>query len=308
MNALAVFEARRRHLRALAWRMLGSRAEAEDVVQDCWLRWQAADTAAIEQPAAWLSRVATNLCLDRLQSARARREHYVGVWLPEPLVDEAAAEVDAGPEARAEYAQDVSIAFLLALERLTPLERAAFLLHDVFDLDYDEIATRLGRSTAACRQLAARARGHVQAGQARVDVRDEEATPLLGAFVEASRTGDVAGLAALLADDAVFLSDGGGKASAVPRPLVGAAKIAQVYCGFGKRWDPIRQPARPARINGLPGAVIFENGAAIQTIALRVARRADGRLCIDAVYVVRNPDKLAHLAPLAPAAPVSPPA
>jgi RNA polymerase sigma-70 factor, ECF subfamily len=296
MNDTAVFEARRRHLRALAWRMLGSRAEAEDVVQDCWLRWQAADTASIEQPAAWLSRVATNLCLDRLQSARARREHYVGVWLPEPLVDEAAAEVDAGPEARAEYAQEVSVAFLLALERLTPLERAAFLLHDVFDLGFDEVATRLGRSAAACRQLAARARTHVQAGQARVDVRDEQALPLLAAFVEASRSGDVEGLAALLADDAVFLSDGGGKVSAVPRPLVGAAKIAQVYCGFARQWDPVRQPARPARINGLPGMVIFENGAAIQTVALRVARRGgDGAPCIDAVYVVRNPEKLAHL-------------
>nr|WP_246312409.1 RNA polymerase sigma factor SigJ [Aquabacterium terrae] len=260
------------------------------------MRWQAADPATIEQPRAWLSRVATNLCLDRLQSARVRREHYVGVWLPEPLVDGDAAEVDAGPEARAEYAQEVSVAFLLALERLTPLERAAFLLHDVFDIGFDEIATRLGRSAAACRQLAARARAHVQAGQARIDVQEEEAMPLLRAFVDASRSGDVEGLAALLADDAVFLSDGGGKVAAVPRPLHGAAQVAQVFSAFAQRWDPVREPARPARINGLPGMVIFDaRGAPLQTIALRPARRADGRLCVDAVYVVRNPEKLQHL-------------
>ncbi len=295
-----LFESRRRPLRALAYRMLGSRSEADDVVQDCWLRWQAArnqpGAAPIEEPAAWLSRVATNLCLDRLQSARARREHYVGVWLPEPLLDSDAAEVDPGPEARSEYAQEVSIAFLLVLERLTPLERAAFLLHDVFDLGFDEVATRLGRSAAACRQLASRARTHVQAAQARVDVRDEEAEVLLTAFAAALQSGDVDTLATLLAEDAQMLSDGGGQVAAVPRPVLGAARVAQVMAGFARLWDPATQPVAAARINGLPGVVMRDlQGRALQTMAFGLSRRADGRACIDAIYVVRNPDKLAHL-------------
>jgi RNA polymerase sigma-70 factor (ECF subfamily) len=295
-----LFESRRRPLRALAYRMLGSRSEAEDVVQDCWLRWQAAraqpGATPIEEPAAWLSRVATNLCLDRLQSARARREHYVGVWLPEPLVDADAAEVDPGPEARTEYAQDVSIAFLLVLERLTPLERAAFLLHDVFDLGFDEVAARLGRSAAACRQLASRARAHVQAAQARVEVRDEEAQGLLAAFAGALRSGDVGTLATLLADDAQMLSDGGGQVAAVPRPVRGAARVAQVMAGFARLWDPATQPVAAARINGLPGVVMRDlQGRALQTIAFALSRRADGRACVAEIYVVRNPDKLAHV-------------
>ena len=295
-----LFESRRRPLRALAYRMLGSRSEAEDVVQDCWLRWQAAcakpDAEPIAEPAAWLSRVATNLCLDRLQSARARREHYVGTWLPEPLVDADAAEVDPGPEARSEYAQEVSIAFLLVLERLTPLERAAFLLHDVFDLGFDEVAARLGRSAAACRQLASRARGHVQAAQARVDVRDEEAHSLLTAFAAALRSGDVQTLAALLAEDAQMLSDGGGRVAAVPRPVLGAARVAQVMAGFARLWDPATQPAAAARINGLPGVVMRDlQGHALQTMAFGLSRRADGRACVATIYVVRNPDKLAHV-------------
>ncbi len=295
-----LFESRRRPLRALAYRMLGSRSEAEDVVQDCWLRWQAAraqpGAEPIREPAAWLSRVATHLCLDRLQSARARREHYVGTWLPEPLLDADAAEVDPGPEARSEYAQEVSIAFLLVLERLTPLERAAFLLHDVFDLGFDEVAARLNRSAAACRQLASRARGHVQVAQARVDVRDEEAQGLLTAFAGALQSGDVQALAAMLADDAQMLSDGGGRVAAVPRPVLGAARVAQVMAGFTRLWDPATQPVAAARINGLHGVVMRDlQGQALQTMAFALARRADGRACVATIYVVRNPDKLVHL-------------
>lgn len=295
-----LFESRRRPLRALAYRMLGSRSEAEDVVQDCWLRWQAAraqpGAPPIEEPAAWLSRVATNLCLDRLQSARARREHYVGTWLPEPLLDADAAEVDPGPEARSEYAQEVSIAFLLVLERLTPLERAAFLLHDVFDLGFDEVATRLNRSAPACRQLASQARAHVQAAQARVDVRDEEAHSLLSAFAGALQSGDVQTLATLLAEDAQMLSDGGGQVAAVPRPVLGAARVAQVMAGFARLWDPATQPVAAARINGLHGVVMRDlQGHALQTMAFALSRRADGRAYVETIYVVRNPDKLAHL-------------
>jgi len=292
----ADFEPHRRHLRALAYRMLGSRAEAEDLVQDCWLRWRDADRPQIEQPRAWLTRVATNLCLDRLQSARARRESYVGVWLPEPLIDDDSAAYDAGPEARADYAQQVSIAFLLALQRLSPLERAAFLLHDVFDLGFDEVAQRLGRSAAACRQLASRARGHVQAGQARVEVQQEEADRLLQAFAQAVAAGKVDALAEALADDVVFLSDGGGKASAVPRPVHGAAQAARVFIGFARLWDPQLHPARPARINGLPGIVLADaTGQVLQTVALQLGRAPDGRPEVSAIYVTRNPDKLAPL-------------
>lgn len=295
----ADFEAHRGHLRALAYRMLGSRAEAEDLVQDCWLRWRAQAESGgepIVQPRAWLSRVATHLCLDRLQSARARREQYVGVWLPEPLVDDEAAAYDAGPEARADYAQQVSIAFLLALERLSPLERAAFLLHDVFDLDFDEVGARLGRSAAACRQLATRARGHVRAAEARFTPPPAQAQALLQAFAQALGTGQVEALAGLLADEVLFLSDGGGQVAAVPRPLVGAGPVATALVGFARHWDPRRQPVRAAQINGLPGFVLYdEQGRAQQTVALALAAAADGRPCVQAVYVVRSPAKLAHL-------------
>src|SRR6185503_2469175 len=209
-----------RGLRALAYRMLGSRAEAEDIVQEAWLRWAQVDESTVEHVGAYLSRLVTNLCLDKLGSAAAKRERYVGVWLPEPVLNEDAGW-SPGPEAQAEFAQDVSIAFLLALERLSPLERAAFLLHEVFDLDFDEIARRLERSPAACRQLASRARIHVKADYARREVEDEERERLFNAFSEAVRKHDVDALARVLAEDAVMMSDGGGKAAAVPRPLHG---------------------------------------------------------------------------------------
>ena len=210
-----------RNLRALAYRMLGSRAEAEDIVQEAWLRWADVDESTVQHVGAYLSRLVTNLCLDKLGSAAARREQYVGVWLPEPVLNEDAGWTP-GPEVQAEFAQDVSVAFMLALERLSPLERAAFLLHDVFDLDFDEIGRRLERSPAACRQLASRARQHVKADYARHEVEDEERDRLFGAFSEAVRNFDVDALAAVLAEDAVMLADGGGKVSALSRPLHGA--------------------------------------------------------------------------------------
>jgi RNA polymerase sigma-70 factor (ECF subfamily) len=285
------FQPHYRYLRALAYRMLGSRAEAEDVVQDAWLRWQSADRSGVENPRAFLSQTVTNLCLDRLQSARARREQYVGVWLPEPLVDE---DLHPGPDVTTEYAQDVSIAFMLALERLQPLERAAFLLHDVFDLDYDEVARRLQRSPAAVRQLASRARTHVQAGHARVEVAAEEGQRLLQAFGQALVQGDIDALARVLTDDAVFLSDGGGKVAAVPRPLHGAALIAKTLIGFFKLADWSQLKVRAAQVNGLPGWVIAQaDGTPVQTFAFEPA--PDGRVA--RIYVTRNPDKLQHLRP-----------
>jgi RNA polymerase sigma-70 factor (ECF subfamily) len=280
-----------RSLRALAYRMLGSRAEAEDIVQDAWLRWAQVDESTVEHAGAYLSRLVTNLCLDKLRSAAAKREQYVGVWLPEPLLDNEAGWA-ASPEAQAEFAQDVSVAFMLALERLSPLERAAFLLHEVFDLDFDEIGRRLDRSPAACRQLASRARNHVKADYARREVEQEERERLFAAFVEAVRSADVDALARVLAEDAVMLADGGGKVSAVPRPLQGAALIARTFVGFATLPTSRAWRFEPARINGLPGCLVFDDatGQLVQTIALAPSATEPGR--IGALYIQRNPDKL----------------
>ncbi len=285
------FETHRSHLLALAYRMLGSRAEAEDVVQDTWLRQKDMDLGSIEHAKAYLSRIATNLCLDRMQSARARREQYVGCWLPEPLED-ASGSFDPGPQAHIEYAQNVSVAFMLALERLSALERAAFLLHDVFDQSFDEVALRLGRSAAACRQLAARARAHVRNGQARVDVQQAQAENLLETFVHSIASGDTDALARLLADDAVLLSDGGGLVSAVPQQLNGGALIAKVLLGFARNYQAQDYAVRMTRLNGLPAIVLYgAQGQVLQTTALQCG--ADGR--VHALYIVRNPQKLTRI-------------
>lgn len=286
-----------RRLRALAYRMLGSRAEAEDVVQEAWLRWAEVDEAGVQHEGAFLSRLVTNLCLDRLRSAAVQREHYVGVWLPEPLLeDEALFGWVPGPEKQAEFAQDVSIAFMLALERLSPLERAAFLLHDVFDLDYDEVARHLDRNEASCRQLISRARKNIKADYARREVAREEGERLVAAFMDAVRSQDVSALARLLTDDAVLMADGGGKVSAVPRPLHGGAVIARTFIGFAQLPTSRGWRLVPARVNGLPGLLIVDDGAGgrlVQTIALAPAAEPGQ---VGALYIQRNPDKLAAIA------------
>jgi RNA polymerase sigma-70 factor (ECF subfamily) len=291
-----------RRLRALAYRMLGSRAEAEDIVQEAWLRWAEVDEAGVQHAGAFLSRLVTNLCLDKLRSAAAQREQYVGVWLPEPLLeDEALFGWMPGPEKQAEFAQDVSIAFMLALERLSPLERAAFLLHDVFDMDYDEIARHLDRSEASCRQLISRARKNIKADYARREVAKEEGERLVAAFMDAVRSHDVSGLARLLADDAVLLADGGGKVAAVPRPLHGGELIARTFIGFAQMPTSRGWRLVPATVNGLPGLLVVDGAAGdrlVQTIALAPAQ-APGR--VGAVYIQRNPDKLRAIAQHRPA-------
>lgn len=287
------FETHRRRLAALAYRMLGSRAEADDVVQDTWLRWQGVDPQGIEQPGAFLTRIATHLCLDRLQSARARRERYVGLWLPEPLIDEAGAAYCPGPDAALERAQHVSLAFLLALQRLSPTERAAFLLHDVFDVSFEEIGNTLQRSAAACRQLASRARRRVAAqpgantlGEAPDAARTQV---LLAAFAVAVTQGDVQALTALLADDVRLYSDGGGQVCAVPRPLGDPARVAQALVGFAANWPAQAHGVRPARVNGMPGAVFFDTrGEVEQVLALDLTPQG----LVRGVYFQRNPDKL----------------
>ena len=292
------FEPHRRYLRGLAYRMLGSVAEAEDVVQDAFLRWNAADRDHVAEPRAFLARTASRLCLDRMKSASARRERYVGMWLPEPLVEAA----DAAPEPSAardaastasdalSRAEDVSYALLMTLERLSPLERAAFLLHDVFDMDYHYIADILDRSEAACRQLAARGRDHVHEATPRFEATPAATARLAGAFHTAMMHGDLAGLTQLLAADAVLYSDGGGKRNAALNPIYGRDKIMRFIVGLagkGKLPDPLA--ARPARINGLPGFVIHTPEGA-ETLALEVSGDA-----IAAIYIVRNPDKLGHV-------------
>jgi len=285
-----------RRLRALAYRMLGSRAEAEDIVQEAWLRWAEVDEATIDHAGAFLSRLVTNLCLDKLRSAAAQREQYVGVWLPEPLLeDEDLFGWTPSPETQAEFAQDVSVAFMLALERLSPLERAAFLLHDVFDMDYGEIAGHLDRTEAACRQLISRARKNIKGDYARREVAREESERLVGAFMQAVRSQDVSALARLLSEDAVLMADGGGRVSAVPRPLQGGAVIARTFIGFAQMPTSRGWRLLPARVNGLPGCLIVDDAAGgrlVQTIALAPAEGAR----VGAVYIQRNPDKLAAIA------------
>jgi RNA polymerase sigma-70 factor, ECF subfamily len=282
------FEAHRRHLLGLAYRMLGSLAEAEDAVQEAYLRWHATDRAQVANPRAFLSTVVTRLCLDHLKSAQAQRESYVGPWLPEPVVDDAALAA----ETASDYAHDLSVALMLTLERLSPLERAAFLLHDVFDMGFAEIASALGRSEAACRQLAARARTHVHSARPRFPAAADEGARLADAFRAAAASGDAAALARLLAEDAVLYTDGGGKRPAALNPIHGADKIARLLAALARKAAPAEEwRFCPARINGAPGYILAEPDGAKQTVAFDVQ---DGR--ITAVYVVRNPDKLRRIA------------
>ncbi|WP_235525913.1 sigma-70 family RNA polymerase sigma factor [Caulobacter sp. Root1472] len=265
----------------LAYRMLGSRADAEDVVQDAWIRWRGVAAGEVANPAGFLNKVVTRLCLDRLKSARARREVYVGEWLPEPVVD----------DDHERLGEDLSVAFLLALERLTPLERAAFLLHDVFDLPFAEVAKTLGRGEAACRQLAARAREHVKAGKPRYRPTAEEEQRLTSAFLTAALSGDESLLRGILAQDVVLHADGGGVVSANLNPVSGLEKAVRLLMGIKKKWPaPEGTAARLARINGAPGIVLSHDGVVFQTMGLEIA---DGRIA--AVYTMRNPQKLALL-------------
>ena len=282
MNADATrFEAERPRLRRLAYRMLGSFAEADDVVQDAWLRWQRAAPGGIEHAGAWLTRTVTRLCLDALKSARARRETYVGPWLPEPMAD---------PEDAAPPADDLTLTLMLALERLSPLERAAFLLHDVFEVPLQEVAVTLQRDPTAVRQLAVRARRHVSDARPRFAVDRAEGERLARAFFEASSSGDVHRLQQLLAENAVVQSDGGGRVVAFRKPLVGRDRIARAYAGFARKASTRAVMIRPMWIDGLPGFFSRNFDGQLQTTAVQIE---DGRIV--AVYVTRNPEKLERL-------------
>lgn len=284
----AAFEAERSRLLGVAYRMLGSLSEAEDVVQEAWLRWQGADRDMVGQPAGYLTRIVTNLCLDQLKSARVRREEYVGPWLPEPMVE------GLGPDVAMERVDSLSVALLLALERLSPLERAAYLLHDIFDMDFGEVAGQIGRSEASCRQLATRARAHVQAARPRYPVQADEGQRLVDAFLAAAQGGDMAGLSALLADDIQVHGDGGGVQNAAINIVRGAAKAARLFLGLNRKFGGFQNHVlHRGLINGLPGLVTLEAGNVLQSTAFEIA---DGRIV--AIYMVRNPNKLRHLMPL----------
>ncbi len=292
--ATATFERHRQHLTRHAYRMLGSLADAEDVVQDAYLRWHAAMNDDIVEPRAYLTRVVTRLCLDILKSARRRRESYVGPWLPEPIIE----LLDAPEPISVDDRIDAPVALMLALERLSPLERAAFLLHDVLDMDFSEIAATLDRSQAACRQLAARARVNVRADEHRYEVPAPEAERIASAFLAAVRDGDVGTLRDLLADAAVFHSDGGGQRPAALRIIAGRDRIVRFFAGLARKARTAGATiswSRIVRINGLPGYVSIGPDGVLQTTALQVE---DG--AVTAVYVVRNPDKLTAAAALAP--------
>ncbi len=278
-GAAESFDPLRPRLIRVAYRMLGSVADAEDVVQEAFIRWMGADRDAVREPEAFLRRTVTRLCLDQLKSARRNRETYIGPWLPDPVVD------DAGEE------EDVTLPLMLALERLSPLERAAFLLHDVFGVGFEEIAATVERDPAACRQLAARARAHVREARPRYRVERQHGLEIAGAFFAASRSGDMAALGAMLARDVSLHSDGGGKRPAAIVPVLGFGPVMQMHKAlavlFGKYGSTL---VRVGLINGLPGFVTREADGELQTTALDIE---DGR--VTGIYVMRNPDKLRHL-------------
>jgi len=291
----ATFEPHRRRLLGLAYRMLGSMAEAEDAVQEAYLRWHDADRASVVEPRAFLMTTTTRICLDVLKSARARREEYVGPWLPDPVIDTASL----APDVQTELAEDLSVALLLAIDRLSPLERAAFLLHDVFDYSFTQVADALGRNEAACRQLASRGRARVRearpAGAIPTRTASSSVDPkhaeLLSAFMTAARSGDVATLTRLLASDARLVTDGGGKVPAALNVIDGPDRVAAFLVGATRKGWTDDMTVRFDTINGLPGLIVSGARGLVQTSAFEIV---DG--VVKAIYVVRNPDKLQHLA------------
>ena len=287
------FEELRPLLFSIAYGMLGSVSEAEDVVQDAFLRFHRvlADGEEIQSPKAYLSAVTTRLSIDQLRSARVRRERYVGEWLPEPLV------TDAAPDAaeHAATADSLSMAFLVLLETLSPVERAVFLLREVFDYGYDEIARVVGKSEANCRQLYVRARRHIDEGKPRFDASREQREELARRFFAAAEEGDVAELERMLAADAVVYGDGGGKAPSWPRPIVGRERVARLMAGVLAQAREHAGTWRPTEVNGQPGVMFLDpEGRIVSVMSLDVA---DG--VIQTIRSIINPDKLAHLGPVA---------
>lgn len=285
---LAAYLGERRRLVRLAYRYLGSVSEAEDAVQDAWLRFAGAEKP--DDAPRYLSRIVTNLCLDRLKSARARREAYVGQWLPEPLIGQAGA-VDPNT---GDAVLDISFSVMRALERLSPLERAALFLHDLYDVPFEEVGETLKRSPAACRQMASRARRTLRQDVRRFPATENDIARYVTGFERAMASGDLEPLKRLLAEDVEFIADGGGKAAAAMNVLVGRDPVAKFLVGVArKNPDPEHTAIVPAIINGGPGLVVSLAGVVVQTMSFAV----DASGAIAAVYVVRNPDKLSGVNP-----------
>ena len=285
-DTTATFNKLRSRLQAIAYRMLGSLAEAEEVVQDAWLRWHEADVARVDNAEAWLVSVTTRIAIDRLRSAKVAREHYVGTWLPEPLM----ADSPFSPEQLLERVDDVSVAFLALLERLAPEARAAYLLREVFDADYDEVAEALGKTEPACRQLVHRAKAQLKDERPRYTVARETQLRLLRGFADAAVRGEFAALKSMLAEDAQLIGDGGGVVPSFGVPLVGAQRIAQLYFATGRRF-PGRVRYEVVVLNGQWGLLRFvadtlESAQAVETDGERIVR----------IHSQRNPDKLARIA------------
>ena len=292
MTRAEEFEELRSLLFAIAYRILGSVSEAEDAVQETWLRFESSP-ARPTSTKAFLSAVVTRISIDVLRSARARREEYVGQWLPEPLLDDPYED----PARSAELADSVSMAALLLLERLSPLERAVFVLREVFGFGFPEVASAVGRSEAACRQLAVRARRHMDAGRPRFEADRREREELAKRFFDAFREGDVDGLRELLAADVQLVGDGGGKAPQLARAVVGAAKVARLLASIAPPLVRIDVTFEPHEMNGQPGAIFRDrDGKVLFTWTLDVL---DGR--IQTIHSLINPDKLGHLGPVADA-------
>ncbi len=289
---LATFEQYRGLLFSIAYRMLGSVADAEDMLQEAFIRWQRTSSDEIRSPRAFLVTIVTRLCINHLESARVRREEYVGEWLPEPLVTDPKSD----PSHVLRVDESLSLAFLVLLERLTSIERAVFLLREIFEYEYSEIASILGQSEANCRQILRRARQHVSEARPRFRASSEERSNLLERFLQATSQGDMDGLVDLLASDVVLHSDGGGKALAVPNLIYGADKVARGILGSLEKLVPRNLLTRMALINGQPGIVSYLSGKPYSVLTMDTSEER-----IRAIYVVTNPEKLAHLPELPPA-------
>jgi RNA polymerase sigma-70 factor, ECF subfamily len=282
---LSIFEEHRQLLFGIAYRMLGSVADAQDMVQESYLRWQQVADESIRSPRAWLTTVITRLCINHLQLARVKREAYVGQWLPEPLIDEKAAD----PADTSILAESLSLAFLVVLETLSPPERAVFILREGFNCEFAEIAPMLKKSEDNCRQILARARKRIEERRPRYEVSRADAEKLVPLFVEALKNGDLEAMLARMAHDVVLIADGGDKPGALLRPLHGAQPVARAMI-HATRKHGFAGEIRPAAVNGLPGFVRFDGDHARAVLAFGIA---GGR--IQAVFVISNPDKLRHL-------------
>ncbi|MDD0808946.1 RNA polymerase sigma-70 factor [Curvibacter sp. RS43] len=285
-DAALTFNRLRPRLQGIAYRMLGSVAEAEDVVQDAWLRWHDTDRSAIANAEAWLVTIATRIAIDRLRRAKAQRDHYVGFWLPEPQLSDS----PSSPERLLERADELSMAFLTLLERLAPASRAAFLMREVFDADYTEVAHTLGKSEAACRQMVSRAKAQLREARPRYEVAPEAHLRVMRQFAEALSLGDFTLLRSLLSDEAELISDGGGKVPSFGKPLRGDARIAQLFYAAARRLQSAMR-IELAVINGQWGVLRFIDGV----LESAQAYETDGQRIVR-ILVQRNPDKLMRIA------------